>query len=95
MDRNGRFILYTRDWCGYCSLVKQAAAQLGIVLEERNIWENPQWESELLSARGRPTVPVLRRITPDQGDRWVGESREIIRLLTDHASDIKETCVSS
>ena len=81
MDRNERFILYTRDWCGYCSLVKQAAAQLGIVLEERNIWENPQWESELLSARGRPTVPVLRRMTLDSG-RYQRD-----HFWTDHASE--------
>jgi|DEB0MinimDraft_10_1074344.scaffolds.fasta_scaffold30545_3 glutaredoxin len=95
MHVDEQFILYTRDWCGYCVMVKQAAAQLGIDLEERNIWENPQWEAELLAARARATVPVLRRVIPERPDEWMGESREIIRFLADHASNPNDASVST
>ncbi len=28
-----KLILYTRNWCGYCTMVKRAVAQLGLTLE--------------------------------------------------------------
>lgn len=81
-----KLMLYTRDWCGYCTLVKRAAAELGVIIEERNIWDNPQWEAELFAARGRHTVPVLRRDTVEGKTEWLGESRDIISFLAQYAN---------
>ena len=82
--QNEKLILYTRNWCGYCELVKRAAEELGLTLEARNIWENPDWSSELATARGRLTVPVLRIDSANQASEWISESRVIIQFLTNY-----------
>jgi glutaredoxin len=82
--QNEKLILYTRNWCGYCELVKRAAQELGLTLEERNIWENPEWSSELINAQGRLTVPVLRHDTANQISEWISESSVIIQFLTNY-----------
>ncbi|MBT4987725.1 MAG: glutaredoxin family protein [Proteobacteria bacterium] len=82
--QNETLILYTRDWCGYCELVKRAAQELGLTLEERNIWESPDWSSQLADAQGRLTVPVLRHDTADQISEWISESSVIIQFLMNY-----------
>ena len=82
--QNETLILYTRDWCGYCERVKRAAQELGLTLEERNIWKNPDWSSELADAQGRLTVPVLRHDTANQISEWISESSVIIQFLTNY-----------
>ena len=82
--QNEKLILYTRNWCGYCELVQRAAEALGLTLEARNIWENPDWSSELATARGRLTVPVLRIDSANQASEWISESRVIIQFLTNY-----------
>ena len=82
-----KLILYTRDYCGYCSRVKQIIDQLNVLIEERNIWENPEWEAELFAVRNQSTVPVLRTIDVDGISEWIPESREIIHYLTTQYSD--------
>ncbi len=82
--QNETLILYTRDWCGYCERVKRAAQELGLTLEERNIWENPEWSSELADSQGRLTVPVLRHVAANQISEWISESRVIIQFLMNY-----------
>ena len=82
--QNEKLIRYTRNWCGYCELVKRAAEELGLTLEARNIWENPDWASELATARGRLAVPVLRIDSANQAREWISESRVIIQFLTNY-----------
>ena len=84
-----KLILYTRNWCGYCTMVKRAVAQLGLTLEERNIWDNPQWQAELMQVRGRATVPVLLRQSADGKSEWMGESRDIIQYLSHHRETLE------
>lgn len=73
--------LYHRPSCGYCVQVRLAAERMGIELELRDVRETPQWRDELLAARGRSTVPVLRIDHADGTTRWMPESLDIIRYL--------------
>jgi glutaredoxin len=74
-------ILYYSDTCPYCVLVRSAIKKLGIDIELREIFENAESRNELVQARGRATVPVLRIISPDGEERWMPESRDIVRYL--------------
>ena len=73
--------LYHYPSCGYCRWVRQVIAQLGIDVELRDIFEERQHMDELVAARGRRTVPVLRRDLADGTVEWMPESRDIIDYL--------------
>lgn len=73
--------LYHKPSCGYCAQVRLAAERLGIALELRDVREEPRWREELVAARGRARVPVLRIDHADGSTRWLPESLEIIRYL--------------
>ncbi|MGF1465962.1 MAG: glutathione S-transferase N-terminal domain-containing protein [Sandaracinaceae bacterium] len=77
-----RLSLYYFPSCPFCRIVLRAIDELGIQarIELRNIWEDDQHRADLVAARGRGTVPVLRC---DAGDvtRWMPESRDIARYL--------------
>ena len=47
-------------------------------MEERNIWEDPVFEEELMSVTGRRVVPVLRAIDNEGASRWIPESRDLL-----------------
>ncbi len=76
-----KLILYERDMCGYCEAVKDVISELGADIEQRNIWENSEWQRQLVDARGSSSVPVLCRETPDGEVEWLSESDAIIRYL--------------
>ena len=76
-----KLILYVRDLRGYCEMVKDVVLELGAEIEERNIWENGDWEQQLVEARGSSTVPVLYRERADGQGQWLAESDAIIRYL--------------
>lgn len=61
-------------------MVRREIDRLGIDVELRDIFGDPQHRADLVAARSRPTVPVLRCTGP-AGDRWMPESRDIIRHL--------------
>ena len=86
MANEETLILYLRNGCGYCHYVQDAIRKLGLTVEERNIWEDPAFEEELMSATGRRMVPVLRAIDNEGASRWVPESRDIIAYLVSHHS---------
>jgi glutathione S-transferase len=73
--------LYHKPSCSYCVQVRMAAERLGIALELRDVRQEPRWRNELLAARGRGTVPVLRIDHADGTSRWMPESLDIIRYL--------------
>jgi len=75
------FWLYTSGYCPYCWLVRRALSELGVRIEERDIGADSSHRNELLSATGRMTVPVLRIKQPNGADRWLPESRDIVRYL--------------
>lgn len=75
-----KLALYHFDTCPFCLYVRREIDRLGIDIELRDIYGDPQHRRDLVAARGRSTVPVLR-ITDADGDRWMPESRDIVRWL--------------
>lgn len=80
-DNTETLILYVTAWCGFCTMVLRVIEKLGLEVEIRDIRSNPRYFQELFEARGRGTVPVLRRDRPDTGSDWMPESRHIIDYL--------------
>lgn len=76
-----KLALYEYDGCPYCAMVRSAIDRLGIDVELRDIFENSQYRDDLIEARQRATVPVLRITSADGEDRWMPESRDIMRYL--------------
>lgn len=72
--------LYYSPACPFCVRVLRVIDQLGAEVELRNVWEDDRYRTELVEARGRATVPVLRCMSPGR-DRWMPESADIIRYL--------------
>ncbi len=73
--------LYHYDTCPYCFRVRRALSRLGVEVELRNIYGDPEHMRALLDARGVKTVPALRIRRGDGPDQWLGESREIVDYL--------------
>lgn len=73
--------LYLYEGCPFCIMVLSAIEQLGIDVELRNIFDNPEFRDELVAARGRTTVPVLRITGSGGEERWMPESRDIVSYL--------------
>ena len=78
-----KLALYHFDSCPFCRMVRSAVDELGIDVEFRNIMESAEHRDDLIAARGRATVPVLRITSPNGVDRWMPESRDIVRYLQD------------
>lgn len=73
--------LYYYPSCYYCGMVRRTIDQLRFDIELRDIHQERKWRDELIAARGRRTVPVLRIETDDGRVEWMGESRDIIHHL--------------
>jgi len=73
--------LYYSRTCPYCGLVLSAIDKLGIDVELMEIFDEPRHREDLVDARGRATVPVLRITAPDGEQRLMPESRDIVRYL--------------
>ena len=76
-----KLALYHFSGCPFCSMVRANIERLGVEVELRDIFENAQYRDELVEARGRATVPVLRISSPNGEERWVPESRDIVSYL--------------
>ena len=75
--------LYGYPQCPYCTRVLNAISMLGIEVPLRNTMTDHEANSALLAATGRETVPVLRIEMRDGTVRWLPESKDIVRFLTD------------
>ena len=62
-------------------MVTRAIDNLGVDVELRDINEDPKYRDELISARDRATVPVLRIRSADGEDHWMPESRDVVHYL--------------
>jgi len=82
-----KFQLYHYDGCFFCTMVREAAGDLGVQLELRNIHDNPSYKKDLIDFRGRQTVPVLRIVAADGRVEWLPESRDIVRYLRERFGD--------
>ena len=76
-----KLALYYSIRCPFCAIVTSAIDRLGLDIELREIFDDPRDREELVEARGRATVPVLRITSPDGEERWMPESRAIVRYL--------------
>ena len=52
-------LVYTRDFCGYCSAAKALLRAKGIAFEERNATANPEYRAEMMKVSGRSTFPQI------------------------------------
>ncbi|MEM6995413.1 MAG: glutaredoxin [Myxococcota bacterium] len=75
--------LYHYASCGFCRRVFFTLRDLGIDIADKDILRDPVARQELMAARGRTTVPVLRIRRDDGPDQWLPESADIIRFLHD------------
>lgn len=73
--------LYQFPSCPYCAMVLRTIDELGIDVELRDVLREPKWRDELISVRGRGTVPVLQCVSVEGQVRWLPESRDIIKYL--------------
>ncbi|AKS46709.1 Glutaredoxin [Octadecabacter temperatus] len=73
--------LYYFDSCPFCKMVLAVIDDLDVDIELRNIFDDTQHRDDLVSARGRATVPVLLIEGADKTSRWMPESRDISRYL--------------
>jgi glutaredoxin 2 len=72
--------LYYYDGCPWCMRVTSALDRLGVRVEMRNILSDAQHMRDLVEARGRRTVPVMR-IRREGRDEWMPESADIVAYL--------------
>ena len=54
-----RVLIYTRDYCGYCSAAKALLREKGIAFEERNASVDPSYRAEMMKVSGRSTFPQI------------------------------------
>jgi len=76
-----KLALYYFPGCPFCRLVERAIDRLGIEVELRDIHADPKHRDDLIAARERSTVPVLRITAEGGSERWMPESRDIVRYL--------------
>lgn len=52
-------LIYTRDFCGYCSAAKALLERKGVAFEERNASADPAFRAEMITRSGRSTFPQI------------------------------------
>lgn len=78
--------LYMFRGCPYCRRVQDTIATLGVEVELRDIHQHPEHMRDLMIARGRQTVPVLR-IEEAGREEWMPESADIQKWLARRFGD--------
>jgi len=73
--------LYYWPSCPFCVRVMNVIDRLGLDVDMRHVLKDRARREELVQARGRATVPVLRIESPDGTVRWMPESLDIIHYL--------------
>lgn len=76
-----KLALYYSRSCPFCRFVTDAIDRLGLDIELREIFDEPRYRDQLVAARQRATVPVLKITSPDGDERWMPESRDIVHYL--------------
>ncbi len=74
-------VLYHFESCPFCARVRAAIDRLDLNVELRDVRVEPRHWDDLVAARGRGTVPVLKIESADGAERWMPESADIIRYL--------------
>ena len=76
-----KLALYYSRSCPFCTMVTSAIDRLGLDVELLHVFGESGYRDELVEARGRATVPVLRITAPDGEQRLMPESQDIVRYL--------------
>lgn len=76
-----KLALYYFDGCPFCADAMAVIDRLSVDVQLRDIFADEHYRDELVAARGRATVPVLRITSPDGEERWMPESRDIAHYL--------------
>ena len=58
-----KIVMYTTQWCGYCSAARQLLTRKGQRWDEIDVESEPQRRAEMVERSGRRTVPQI----------WIGE----------------------
>ena len=58
-----KIVMYTTQWCGYCSAARDLLTRKGQRWEEIDVESEPQRRAEMMQRSGRRTVPQI----------WIGE----------------------
>jgi glutaredoxin 3 len=54
-----RIVVYSSDWCPYCSRAKALLAKKGAAFEEIRVDGQPQLRAEMTKKAGRTSVPQI------------------------------------
>lgn len=54
-----KVVIYTRQYCGYCSAAKRLLAAKGVTFEEFDCTEDPALRREMMQKSGRNTFPQI------------------------------------
>mgnify|MGYP000032359340 CR=1 FL=1 len=73
--------LYYFNGCPFCVMVLGVIDGLDVDIDLRNIFADNRHRDDLVAARGRATVPVLRIDGAGGETSWMPESRDIARYL--------------
>jgi glutaredoxin 3 len=52
-------VMYTTDWCPYCSRARKLFGAKGVTFEEINVDSAPEKRAEMQNRSGRRTVPQI------------------------------------
>ena len=83
MQRADDLALYHFEGCPYCARVTRVLDELELELTRCDIRREPAFRAQLVRARGRATVPVLRITLEDGAFQWMPESLDIVAYLRD------------
>ena len=53
------FLMYTGNFCGYCTAAKRLFSRKNVSVKEYNFDEHPGLREEVVAATGHRTVPVI------------------------------------
>ena len=79
--KKDKLALYITQLCPFCALVRNAIDGLDVDVELRDVASDSNHHQDLVNARQRATVPVLRVTAPDGQSRWMPESQDIVQYL--------------
>lgn len=71
-------VVYTRQWCGYCTAAKSLLNEKGYSFEEIAADNNPALREELEQRSGQSTLPQIF-----VGENSIGGYRELVRSIAD------------
>ena len=54
-----KVVIYTRDWCGFCTAAKNLLASKNVAIEEHNATKDASARAEMIQRSGGHTFPQI------------------------------------